>query len=91
MGQVVGIEIDLLLSSHPVAFGLQTSSSPGITINAANDGTDQSLQYLTGIGTVDHATLDTEQLISCTRTALIDTIAFLQDSHGGVISHFRDA
>ena len=32
-----------------------------------------------------HGTIHTEELISHTRTALVDTIASLQDSDGGVI------
>ena len=39
----------------------------------------------TGISAAAHATLDTEQLTSCTRTALADTIASLQDSDRKVI------
>ena len=38
-----------------------------------------------GIVAAAHTTLDTEQLISYTRNALVDTIATLQDSEGGVI------
>ena len=46
---------------------------------------DQSLSdFQTGYGAT-HATLDTEQLISHTRTALVDTTASLQDSDGVVI------
>ena len=33
-----------------------------------------------------HATLDTEQYISHTRTAVVDTIASVQGSDGGVIA-----
>ena len=36
-----------------------------------------SSDFLIGIGAAAHAILDTEQLISCTRTALVDTIASL--------------
>ena len=44
---------------------------------------DQSLSDLhTGIVAAAYATLDTEQLISHTRTALADTIASLLDSDG---------
>ena len=35
--------------------------------------------------TLAHATLDTEQIVSCTRTVLVDTIASLLDSDCGVI------
>ena len=42
--------------------------------------------FQTGIDAVAHASLGTEQLISCTRTALVDTTAFLQGSKGGLIA-----
>ena len=46
--------------------------------------THQNLSdFQTGIGAVAHATLDTEQLISHTRTALV---ASFQGSDGGVIA-----
>ena len=49
--------------------------------------TDYSLvDFQTGIGAASHDTLDTEQLISHTRTTLFDTIASLQDSNGGLIA-----
>ena len=41
--------------------------------------------FETGIGAAPYATLDTTQLISHTRTVLVDTIASLQHSDGGVI------
>ena len=60
-----------------------------IPLNPGNRRTDQSLSnFQTGIGAVVHVTLDTEQLISHTQTALIDTIASLQGSDGGVIAAF---
>ena len=64
-------------SSHLVAFGFQASSPPdNITLNPTNKETVQSISYFqTCIGTVAHATLYTEQLISHTKTALVDTIA----------------
>ena len=70
--------------SHPAAFGLWPSSpSDSITLNPGNIKNDQSLSnFQTGIGVPAYATLDTEQLISHTRNALVDTIAFLQDSDG---------
>ena len=42
--------------------------------------------FQTGIGTAGNNTLDTEQLISDSRTALVDTISSLQGSDGGVIA-----
>ena len=42
-------------------------------------------QFQMGIGAAAHATLDMEQLISCIRVALVDTISSLPDSEGGVI------
>ena len=73
-------------SSHQATFGLRPSSSPdSIPLNPANK-TDLSLSDLqTGIGVAVHTSLDTEQFISHTRTALVDTIASLQGSDGGVI------
>ena len=64
-------------TSHLVAFGFRTSSPlDKITLNAASKKTDQRISdFWTGIGAVAHATLDTEQLISCTRTTLADIIA----------------
>ena len=48
---------------------------------------DQSLsEFQASIGVADPATLNMDQLISCTRLALIDTTSSLQDSEGGVIS-----
>ena len=41
--------------------------------------------YQTGIAAAGHATLDTEQLISPIRAALINTIVSLQGSDGGFI------
>ena len=49
-----------------------------MTLNPANRKTDQSLSNSrTGTDAAAHATLDTEQLISLTRTALVGTIGFL--------------
>ena len=39
----------------------------------------------TGVGAAAHATLDTEQLISLFRVALVDTLSSLPDSEGGII------
>ena len=55
-----------------------------ITLNPANKKTDQSLfDFQTGIGIAAHAILNTEQLISHTRTALVDTTVSLHDSDRG--------
>ena len=64
-------------SSHPAAFGFQASlPSDSITLNPASKSTGQSLSYFQpGIGAAAHATLDKEQLISHTRSTLLDTIA----------------
>ena len=43
-------------------------------------------EFQTGIGAVTHATLDIEQHISHTRTALVDTVASLQGADGGVMA-----
>ena len=42
----------------------------------------ENISTTNGIDTAAHATLDTEQLISHTRTAPVDTIASLQGSGG---------
>ena len=42
-------------------------------------------EFHTGIDAAAHATLNMEQLISCIRVALVDTIFSLPDSEGGVI------
>ena len=56
-----------------------------ITLNPANNKIVQSHSaFQTGIGATTLATLDTMQLISHTRAALVPTIAFLQGSHGKV-------
>ena len=64
-------------SSHPAAFGFQASTPPdNITLNSANRKADQSLSdFQTGVGATAHATLDTEQLISHLRVALVDTLS----------------
>ena len=74
-------------SSHPVAFGFWSSTPlDNITLTLANRKADQSLSDLqTGVGAAVHATLDTEQLISHLRVALLDTHSFLPDSEGGII------
>ena len=74
-------------SSHPAVFGFWSSTSPNnITLTPVNMNADQSLsEFQTGICTAAHATLDTEQLISCLRFAVVDTITSLSNSEGGVI------
>ena len=42
--------------------------------------------FQTGIGVATHATFDTEQPFSHTRTVLVDTITSLQGSDGGGIA-----
>ena len=74
-------------SSHPAAFGFQSSTpSDNITLSSANRKADESLSdFQTGVGAAAHATLDTEQLISCFRFALLDTLSSMPDSEGGII------
>ena len=51
----------------------------------ANRKADQSLsEFQASTGAAAHATLNTEQLISQIRVALVDTISSLPDSEGGV-------
>ena len=55
-----------------------------ITLNLANKKTNQYLSdFQTGSGAGAYATLDMEQLVSHTKTALVDIITSLQDSDGG--------
>ena len=74
-------------SSHPGAFRFQSPIPlENITLTSANWKADQSLLDLqTGVGAATHATLDTEQLISHLRVALLDTLSSLPDSEGGII------
>ena len=70
------------ISSNPAAFGFWASFSPDkVILNPVNKRTVQCLA-----ASVAHATLDMEQLISHARTVLVDLIASLQDSYGGVIA-----
>ena len=73
--------------NQPAAFGFWSSLPPdNTTLNLVNKKTDQSLSdFQTGIGVTSHATLDTEQLTSDTRTAIANTITSLQDSDGAEI------
>ena len=77
----------LYFSSHPAAFGFQASIPPdNISLNSANRKADQSLSdFQSGVGTTAHATLDTEQLISCLQVALVDTPSSLPEAEGDVI------
>ena len=74
-------------SSHPATFRFHSSTPlDNITLTSANRKADQSLSDLkTGIGAAAHATLDTEQHISCLRVALLGTLSSLPNSEGGII------
>ena len=74
-------------SSHPAPFGFQFSTPPdNITLTSANRKADQSLSDLqTDVDAAAHATLDTEQLISHLRVALVDTLSSLLNSEGHII------
>ena len=74
-------------SSHPAAFRFQSLTPPdNITLTSANRKIDQSpSDFQTGVGAVSHATHNTEQLISCLRVALVDTLSSLPNSEGGII------
>ena len=55
-------------------------------MTSARRKADQSLSDLqTGVGAAAHATLDTEQLISCLRVTLPDTLSSLPNSEGGIM------
>ena len=70
-------------SSHPAVLGFQASLPPDIvTLNPAN----KRIVFQTGTSAAVHATLDTEQLTSCTRTPLVDTIFSPQGSDGRPIA-----
>ena len=73
-------------SSHPAAFGFWSLTPPdNITLNSANRKADQSLSHFqTGAGPTARATVDTEQLISHLRAALVDKPSLLPDAEGGV-------
>ena len=74
-------------SSHPTAFGFWSSTPlDNITLTSNNRKADQNISDVqTGFGAATHAILDTEQLISHFRVALVDTLFSLPDSEGGVI------
>ena len=73
-------------SSHHAAFGFWASTPPdNITLYSANRKADQSLSDVqTGVGATAHATLDTKQVISYLRVALVDTLCSLPNAEGGV-------
>ena len=75
-------------SSHPAAFGFQASTPPdNIILNFANRKADESLSlfFQTGVGAAAHATLGTDQLISCLPVALVDTLSSLSKAEGSFI------
>ena len=74
-------------SSHPAAFGFWASTPPdNISLNSANRKVYQSLSDVqTGLGAAAHATLDTEQHISCLQVALVDTLSSLPEAEGDVV------
>ena len=74
-------------SGHPAVFGFGVSIPPdNITLKSANRKADQPLSnFQTGVGATAHATLDMEQLISCLRVVLVDTLSSLPNAEGGVI------
>ena len=85
-GRMTSSKLICYFFSYPVAFGFWSSPADNITINPANRKMDQSLSdFQTGICVAAHATLDTEQLISHIRTALVDTTASAKDSDLRVI------
>ena len=75
-------------SSCPATDGFWASLPPdNITLNPANKRTNESLSdFQTHIGKTVHATIETEQLISHTRTALLDKSISLRGSDGGLIA-----
>ena len=77
----------LYFSSHPAAFGFWSSTPPdNVTLTSANSKADHNLSdFQTGVGGAAHAMLDTEQLISCLKVALVDILSSLPNSEGGVI------
>ena len=69
-------------SSHPAAFRFWSLTPlDNITLTSTNRKADQSqLDLQTGVGAAVHATLDTEQLLSCLRVAFLDTLSSLSNS-----------
>ena len=79
--------IGYISNHHPAAcWFLVSSPLDNITLNSNNNKDDQSLyDFQIGTGAASHVILDTEQLMSCTRVALIDTFASLLGSGREVI------
>ena len=75
-------------SSYHAAFRFQSSTPPdNILLTSANRKADHSLSDLQmGVGAAAYATLDTEQLISHLRVALLDTLSSHPDFEGGIVS-----
>ena len=75
-------------SSHPALFGFKASSTPdNITLTPGSKNIGQIFSDIqTGNCAGAHAALGTEQLSSYVRTALVDTIATIQGSDGGIIA-----
>ena len=73
--------------SYSLAFRSWSSTPPdNITLTSANRKAYQFLSdFQTGVGGAAYASLDTEQLISHLRVALVDTPSSLADSEGGII------
>ena len=66
---------------------LATSPPDNLTLNPANKRIDQSpSDFQTAISAAGHANLETEQLISHIRSALVDTIASPQGFDCGLIA-----
>ena len=63
--------------SHPAALRIQSSTLPdNINLTPVNRKADQSpSEFETGIGAAALGTFNMEQLISCLRVALVDTIS----------------
>ena len=82
-----GSKVIHYFSSHPATFRFQSSTPPdNVTLTSAYRKADQNLSdFQTGVGAAAHATLDTEQLISCLRVALVDILSSLPNSERGVI------
>ena len=75
--KILASKLICYFSSHPAAFGFWSSTPPhNMTLTPSNRKADQSMsEFQTAIGAAAHATLDTEQLISHLRVALVDTIS----------------
>ena len=73
-------------SSHPAAFRFQSSTPPDNIPWLLPTGRLISLSDLqTCVGAAAHTTVDTEQLISSLRVALLDTLSSPPDSEQGII------